>query len=107
MQSVTYEPIRHDEYAVVDQLIESQDYFLPALERTGMPLDQFRQSVRTVGSVSVIRLAETGAGKADRIELGVHRANVRAIALYEREGFRTVRVLDDLDFLVMQKQLTA
>jgi hypothetical protein len=78
MQSVTYEPIRHDEYAVVDQLIESQDYFLPALERTGMPLDQFRQSVRTVGSVSVIRLAETGAGKADRIELGVHRSNVRA-----------------------------
>jgi ribosomal protein S18 acetylase RimI-like enzyme len=41
----------------------------------------------------------------DAIELGVHESNARAIKLYERLGFETVKNLDDLGFLIMQKRL--
>ena len=40
------------------------------------------------------------------IELGVHESNERARTLYERLGYETVRVLDDLGFRVMQKRLS-
>jgi ribosomal protein S18 acetylase RimI-like enzyme len=39
------------------------------------------------------------------IELGVHESNQKARRLYERLGFETMRTLDDLGFLVMQKRL--
>jgi len=39
------------------------------------------------------------------IELGVHESNERAIRMYERNGFSTVKRLDDLKFLIMQKPL--
>jgi ribosomal protein S18 acetylase RimI-like enzyme len=40
----------------------------------------------------------------EAIELGVHRSNERAIALYERQGYQTTRTFEDLGFLIMQKQ---
>jgi len=39
------------------------------------------------------------------IELGVQKSNERARRLYERLGFETVRTLDDLGFVVMQKRM--
>jgi ribosomal protein S18 acetylase RimI-like enzyme len=48
---------------------------------------QYRDSVRT-------------------IELGVHTSNERARALYERLGYQIVKTLDDLEFYIMQKQLS-
>jgi ribosomal protein S18 acetylase RimI-like enzyme len=41
----------------------------------------------------------------EAIELGVHRSNPRAIALYERAGFQTVKVLEELGFYIMQRSL--
>jgi len=41
------------------------------------------------------------------IELGVHESNERAIRMYERNGFSTVKRLDDLKFRIMQKPLSA
>jgi len=43
--------------------------------------------------------------RVEAMELGVHRSNERALALYERAGFRIVRVLEELSFLVLQKPL--
>ena len=40
------------------------------------------------------------------IELGVHESNDRAIRMYERQGFTTVKQLHDLNFHIMQKQLS-
>ena len=60
-----------------------------------------------IGS-QVLTLLETEyRARVDAIELGVHESNVRAIALYERFGYRTVKTLADLGFLVMQKELEA
>jgi ribosomal protein S18 acetylase RimI-like enzyme len=42
--------------------------------------------------------------RIEAIELGVHRSNQRAIALYEKQGYQTVRTFDDLGFYVMQKR---
>jgi ribosomal protein S18 acetylase RimI-like enzyme len=50
--------------------------------------------------------AMVGAG-VDAIELGVHVSSHRAKKLYERVGYRKVRVLDELGFVVMQKPLTS
>ncbi len=58
-----------------------------------------------IGTAVLGSLAAKYSGQVDLIELGVHQSNVRAIAWYERLGFETVRVLDDLGFLLMQKQL--
>lgn len=61
---------------------------------------------RGIGSATLEVLESRYKGTVDVIELGVHRSNRRAIALYERLGYRRVRVLDDLGFDIMQKQLT-
>ena len=39
------------------------------------------------------------------IELGVHESNLRAIRVYERNGFKMVKELHDVRFLIMQKQV--
>lgn len=51
-------------------------------------------------------LADLEAEYEDRVEameLGVHRSNEHALALYERAGFRIVKVLEELSFLILQK----
>jgi ribosomal protein S18 acetylase RimI-like enzyme len=54
----------------------------------------------------ILRTLETEyRGSVDAIELGVHESNARAVQLYERLGYETVKTLDDLGFLVMQKRL--
>jgi ribosomal protein S18 acetylase RimI-like enzyme len=58
-----------------------------------------------IGSQVLAMLAASYRSRVKAIELGVHRSNERAIALYERTGFETARTLDDLGFLVMQKPL--
>ena len=56
----------------------------------------------------VLQMLETEyRGRVEAIELGVHESNARAIALYQRFGYRTVKTLADLGFFVMQKALEA
>lgn len=43
--------------------------------------------------------------RVDYIELGVHQSNTGAIKLYKKFDYKTVDVLDDLGFEVMQKEL--
>jgi ribosomal protein S18 acetylase RimI-like enzyme len=51
-------------------------------------------------------LAEQFSGRVEAIELGVHESNSRAKALYERLGFRTIRVIRELKFSVLRKDLS-
>ena len=60
---------------------------------------------RGIGT-NVLRMLEAQyGGSVDAFELGVHESNLRARALYEREGFRTVEVLARLGFTIMQKRI--
>ena len=43
-------------------------------------------------------------GRVEAIELGAHRSNQRALALYQRAGFQTVKTLEELGFLILQKK---
>ena len=58
---------------------------------------------RGIGTRVLEALERDHKGRVTAIELGVHRSNEGAIRLYERAGFRTVKVLDDLGFLILQK----
>jgi len=60
---------------------------------------------RGIGGRVLEMLEARSAGRVDAIELGVHVSNKDAIRLYERTGFRTVKTLDDLGFLIMQKRM--
>lgn len=60
---------------------------------------------RGVGRQAMIDLEIEFSGRAQAIELGVHRSNERAIALYQKQGFAAVKTLEELGFLVMQKPL--
>ena len=60
---------------------------------------------RGIGTTVLKMLEDRYRGEMDAIELGVHRNNVRAHALYQRLGYETVKVLDELGFYVMQKRL--
>jgi len=51
-------------------------------------------------------LASKYKGTMTTIELGVHESNEGAIRLYERNGFNTVKQLEDLKFRIMQKTLS-
>lgn len=70
----------------------------------GLVLEEAMQG-RGIGTLIFAWLAETYKGAADQIELGVHSGNERAIQLYQRLGFRTVRVMGELGFLIMEKPL--
>ncbi len=55
----------------------------------------------------VLKMLETEhRGSMDAIELGVHESNERARTLYGKLGYRTVKVLDNLGFCIMQKRLS-
>lgn len=56
-----------------------------------------------IGTQILRMLASKYKGTMTTIELGVHESNERAIRLYERNGFNTVKQLDDLKFRIMQK----
>ena len=58
-----------------------------------------------MGSQVLEVLSSRYRGMVDSIELGVHDSNERAIRMYERHGFKTLKHLCDLNFRVMQKQL--
>jgi ribosomal protein S18 acetylase RimI-like enzyme len=60
---------------------------------------------RGVGKQAMVDLEMEFSGAAKLIELGVHQSNDRAIALYQKQGYVTVKTLDELGFLVMQKAL--
>ena len=60
---------------------------------------------RGIGTQVLNMLASGNRDNVNSIELGVHESNERAIRMYERQGFKTVRKLDDLKFRIMQKQL--
>jgi ribosomal protein S18 acetylase RimI-like enzyme len=60
-----------------------------------------------IGTQVLKHLMEQYQGRMDAIELGVHTSNVRARALYERLGFRIVKVLPDVGFYIMQCPLKA
>jgi len=61
---------------------------------------------RGIGSEVLNMLASEYKDTASSIELGVHELNERAIRLYEQQGFRTVKQLDDVKFRIMQKRLS-
>jgi ribosomal protein S18 acetylase RimI-like enzyme len=55
----------------------------------------------------VLKMLETKyRGSMDAIELGVHKSNEKARALYERLGYEMVKRLDGLGFYIMQKRLS-
>lgn len=58
-----------------------------------------------IGTLMLEKLRTDYAGRMDAIELGVHDSNVRAIELYERMGFVTVRRVEDVGFKVMQLRI--
>lgn len=58
-----------------------------------------------LGKQVLLHLEENCPPATRLIELGVHRSNPRAIALYEKMGFEKVRSLEEVGFYVMQKQL--
>ncbi len=60
-----------------------------------------------IGSAVLQTLESEYKGRVDTVELGVHRSNPRAKALYQRLGYQVVRTLDDLGFEIMQKRLTS
>ncbi len=57
---------------------------------------------RGIGSEVLDGLAQHYAGKMEAIELGVHKSNTQARALYERKGYHVVNHLADLGFYIMQ-----
>jgi ribosomal protein S18 acetylase RimI-like enzyme len=59
---------------------------------------------RGVGSQILDKLTAVHKDSVNAIELGVHESNMRAIKVYERNGFETVKKLDELQFRIMQKQ---
>ncbi len=58
-----------------------------------------------IGTQVLKHLMDQYRGRMDAIELGVHASNVRAKALYERLGFRTVKVLPEVGFYILQYPL--
>lgn len=50
-------------------------------------------------------LAEEYRDEADEFELGVHESNHRARLLYEKAGFREVRRMPGIGFLVLQRSV--
>jgi ribosomal protein S18 acetylase RimI-like enzyme len=59
-----------------------------------------------IGTRILSMLASGYKDTMNYIELGVHESNERAIRMYERQGFKTVKRLDDVKFCIMQKQLS-
>ncbi|MEW5827232.1 MAG: GNAT family N-acetyltransferase [Candidatus Bipolaricaulota bacterium] len=70
----------------------------------GLALEpEFRR--QGIGSRVLSDLEDEFRGRAETIELGVHRSNDRARRLYERFGFRKVRSAPGVEFDVLQKRL--
>lgn len=59
-----------------------------------------------IGTAVLKELEYEYSDHAQVIELGVDQSNVRAKALYERLGYETAKVLDEVGFYVMQKPLS-
>jgi len=60
---------------------------------------------RGIGTEVLRRLEAQHGASVSAFELGVHESNLRARALYEREGYRTVETLAHLGFTIMQKAI--
>jgi ribosomal protein S18 acetylase RimI-like enzyme len=60
-----------------------------------------------IGTQILRTLTSKYKGTKTTMELGVHESNEGAIRLYERNGFNTVKQLEDLKFRIMQKTLSA
>ena len=58
-----------------------------------------------IGTQVLAKLVSENHGKMKEMELGVHESNSRAIELYKRNGFKSVKTLADLKFRVMRRQL--
>ena len=58
-----------------------------------------------IGHAALSHLEAQYTGRVEAIELGVHRSNERAVALYTKQGYQTVRTFADLGFYVLQKAL--
>ena len=58
-----------------------------------------------LGSAVIRRLKEQYCGRMKAIELGVHRSNLRAKALYDRLGFSIVQQREDVGFFIMHLPL--
>lgn len=61
---------------------------------------------RGIGSRVLTMLETIYRDRMEAIELGVHESNERARRLHERFGYRTVKLLDDVGFFIMQKPLS-
>lgn len=59
-----------------------------------------------IGTAVLQKLEQEYRDQAQVIELGVDQTNAGAKALYERLGYETADVLDELKFIVMRKPLS-
>jgi ribosomal protein S18 acetylase RimI-like enzyme len=59
-----------------------------------------------IGSEVLKELERRYKDRVSVIELGVNQENDRAIHLYQRSGYREIKILDDLGFYIMQKRLS-
>lgn len=60
---------------------------------------------RGIGVQTLDWLEDTFQNDIDEIELIVHASNTRAIAVYERCGYKTLGVIDQSGFYTMQKRV--
>jgi ribosomal protein S18 acetylase RimI-like enzyme len=60
-----------------------------------------------IGGRTLQALEDEFGGAVDEVELGVHEANRRARALYERSGFREVERRHEIGCSIMRKSLIA
>ena len=95
-------------YCVYDDALLAGFYWVEEREKTlhlhGLVLKAQFQG-KGIGTRILEKLVSEYQGKMKEMELGVHESNLRAIALYERSGFETVKTLADLKFRVMRRQV--
>jgi len=58
-----------------------------------------------IGSTVLDHILTNHTRGIQTIELGVHKNNQAAIALYSKNEFKTIKTLEEINFLIMNKEL--
>lgn len=65
--------------------------------------DEYRG--RGIGGEVLKKLENTYRDTIDAIELGLHETNQRVLAFYQKEGFETKDIIEDIGLIILQKPL--